>query len=128
MYHIFQEVNKKVTENSFNMSINNLGTELFNNPILEDNQEYLHDLMAFGNKFQLMETNNASSTMSPSTSGIENLSVRDQLEQLKQLGETIENEDRNTIKNEYFNFNSSYSDISRSIDIRFDSVNLFNFI
>jgi hypothetical protein len=107
-----------------------LGIGLFHNPILADNQEYRHDIMAFENTFQSTETNNASSTMSPSTPGIENILVRDQFEQFKQLDRTIENVDPSSMKNEYFNYNPVYGNTSRDIDIRFDSpsVHLFHFI
>ncbi|XP_025422961.1 peroxisomal targeting signal 1 receptor isoform X1 [Sipha flava] len=124
----FMDVNRKVSyENNFHLPINNLGIGLFHNPILADNQEYRHDIMAFENTFQSTETNNASSTMSPSTPGIENILVRDQFEQFKQLDRTIENVDPSSMKNEYFNYNPVYGNTSRDIDIRFDSPSNYSF-
>lgn len=107
--------------NSFDMPAGNSGIGLFNNnPILLDNQKYLLNMMRLENIFKYTEPDNISSTMSPSTSRIENMTVFDDL---NQLGQTNESENYNTTEN--YNLNSSmYSEISKRMNERLNSVNL----
>lgn len=100
IYYPFQD-------NFTNSSCDFLELALNYNPILT-NQEYL---------YKSLETDNVSSLMSPSTSGIENLTACEEYE--------IEGEDymENT------NLTSAlHAEISKRMDTRLNSVNLFYFI